>query len=56
MSNENKPNENRQENQQPLTPAKPVELSDEDLKQVVGGFEPNSPVGFITPDGVIIDY
>jgi mersacidin/lichenicidin family type 2 lantibiotic len=37
MSNENQKNEKKQ----PTTPAAQVELTDEELGQVVGGFEPN---------------
>ena len=41
MSNENKKVQNEQKpEQQPATPAAQVELSDEELKQVVGGFNP----------------
>ena len=38
MSNENQKHENKQENEQPATtPAAQMELSDEQLGQVVGG-------------------
>ena len=50
MSNENKKIEHKQESEQPSTPAQPVELTDEQLEQVTGGFEPNGPSA--QPDGV----
>jgi len=41
MANKNQKHENKQENvqptPQPTTPEKPVELTDEELSQVVGG-------------------
>jgi mersacidin/lichenicidin family type 2 lantibiotic len=37
MSNENQKNEKKQEKKQSTTPAAQVELSDEELEQVVGG-------------------
>jgi mersacidin/lichenicidin family type 2 lantibiotic len=43
MTNENQKSEKKQEEKQPTTPATQVELTDEQLEQVVGG-------------GVIIDY
>jgi hypothetical protein len=49
MSNENKQNENKQEEKQPATQ---VELTDEQLEQVVGGFNPQpDPPGVTPPPG-----
>jgi hypothetical protein len=42
MAKKHQKRENQPE-QQPTAPVQPVELSDEELGQVVGGFEPNSP-------------
>jgi hypothetical protein len=56
LPKENKPSENKQENKQPMAPAKPVELSEEELGQITGGFNPQpDPPGIITPDGIIMD-
>jgi hypothetical protein len=42
MANEHQKHENKQENEQPATtPAKPLELSDEELHQITGGADFN---------------
>jgi hypothetical protein len=53
MSNENQKTENKQD-EQPAMPTAQVELTDEQLEQVTGGFEPNSPAAF-PPGPSIID-
>jgi hypothetical protein len=45
MSNKNTRNENKPE-EQPTTPTAQDELTDEQLEQVTGGFEPNSPATY----------
>ena len=47
MSNKNKQNENKKD-QQPTTPAAQVELSEEELQQVTGGFDPKPDVPGMT--------
>ena len=55
MANENKPTEKKQEQQQPILPTAQAELTDEELKQVVGGGikVPQSPT--VYRDTIIIE-
>ena len=43
MANENQKNEKQSDQKQPTAQ---VELTDEQLEQVTGGFEPNSPAAY----------
>ena len=54
MANKNQKQEHKQDKQQPATtPATPVELSDEELQQVTGGFNPQpEPPGKPMPTGI----
>ena len=54
MSSQNQKHEKQPEqrpSEQPTAPAKPVELTDEQLEQVTGGFEPNGPTALPDLDG-----
>jgi mersacidin/lichenicidin family type 2 lantibiotic len=54
MANKNQKHENQPEQQptpQPTAPATPLELSEEELGQVTGGFNPQpDPPGVVPPD------
>lgn len=51
MSNKKQKNVDKQENEQPTTQASLPELSDEELQQVTGAFNPQpDPPGMTPPD------
>ena len=56
MTNENQKHEQQPEQKQPTTPAQPVELTDEELQQVTGGFDPQPiPPGKPQPDPTAVE-
>jgi len=54
MANKNQKHENKQENEQPTRPATPLELSEEQLQQVTGGFNPQPDPPGKTPDPIFL--